>query len=122
MAAQVTVGAASLPRVENREGESQQEKNCRQPSGELGQHVRCLGAEDILGDAAAKGRAESLAFRALHQDDEHHQERDKNVNPLENIDREFHLGRAISLNKSQKQTPNVQRPMSKSDQTHRIRF
>ena len=95
MTAQITIGSASLPRVENREGESQQEKNCRQPPGELGQHVRRLGAEDILRHAAAEGRAESLAFRALHQDDEHHQERDKNVNPLENIDREFHLGRAI---------------------------
>ena len=85
-----------LPSVENRQNKSEQEKNRGEPAGDLGEDVGGLGAENILGDAATKSRAQAFALRALHQDDEHHEERVQDVNPEEDIDEQGHLGRAIS--------------------------
>jgi len=82
-------------RIEDREGKSQEEENRGQPAGDFGEDVGRLGAENILGDAAAKGCAEAFAFWALHQDDEHHEQSVKDVNAEENVDRKLHLGRAI---------------------------
>jgi len=82
-------------RVEDREGKSQEEENRGQPAGDFSEDVSGLGAENILGDAAAKGCAEAFAFWALHQDDEHHERSVKDVNAEENVDRKLHLGRAI---------------------------
>ena len=65
-------GRVRLASVENREDESEEEKNRGQPTGDFGQDVRRLRAENIFRDAAAESRAETLAFRALHQDHEHH--------------------------------------------------
>ena len=61
-------------RIEDREGKSQEKENRGQPAGEFGEDVGGLGAENILGDAAAKGCAEAFAFWALHQDDQHHEQ------------------------------------------------
>jgi hypothetical protein len=77
-------------RIENREGKSQEEENRGQPAGNFGEDVGRLGAENILGDAAAKGCAEAFALWALHQDDEHHERGVKDVNAKENVDRQVH--------------------------------
>ena len=83
-------------RIQDREGKSQEEENRGQPAGDFGEDVGGLGAENILGDTAAKGCAEAFAFWTLHQDDEHHEHGVKNVNAEENVNRKVHLGRAIS--------------------------
>ena len=82
-------------RVEDREDKGQEEENRGEPAGNFGENVGCLGAENILGDTAPESRAEAFAFRALHQDDEHHEHGVKDVNAKENVDRKLHLGRAI---------------------------
>lgn len=82
--------------VENRQDKREQEENRREPARDLGQDVGGLGAEDILGHAPAKRRAQAFAFRPLHQDDKNHEHRDKDVNPQEDVNQKDHLGRAIS--------------------------
>ena len=82
-------------RVEDRENKGQEEENRGEPAGNFSQNVGCLGAENILGDAAPESRAEAFALRALHQDDEHHQHSVKDVNADENVDQQVHFGRAI---------------------------
>ncbi len=62
-------------RVKNREKKAERKKDAREPSGDFGQNVRGLRAENIFRDAAAESRAEAFTFRPLHQDDENHQER-----------------------------------------------
>ena len=83
-------------RVEDRQDKGQKEENRRQPTGNFSQDVGRLGPENILGNAAAKGRAEAFAFRALHQDDEHHEQSVEDVNADENVGQQVHWGRAIS--------------------------
>ena len=68
-------------RVENRESESQYKKHRGEPAGDFRQHIGGLRAENIFGDAAAKGRAEALTFWALHQDHEGHEQGDGDVKP-----------------------------------------
>ena len=82
-------------RVKDRQDKRQEEENRGEPAGDLGQDVGGLGAENILGNAAAKGRAEAFDFRALHQDDEHNEQSVKNVNADENVGQQVHWGRAI---------------------------
>lgn len=77
-------------RIKNREDESQEEKNRGEPAGDLGQHIGGLGPENIFRDAATESRAEAFAFRALHQDYEHHQEGIDDVKPEENVDQNRH--------------------------------
>jgi hypothetical protein len=83
-------GRVRLPRIENREHERQEEENRGQPAGELGQHVGRLRAENIFGDAATESGSEPFAFRPLHQDHEHHQNGDEDVNPEEDVDQNRH--------------------------------
>ncbi len=83
-------------RVEDREDERQEKKDSGEPAGDLGQHVRRLRAENILGHTAAERRAEAFAFRPLHQDDKHHEQRDQDENSGQNMDCKLHLGRPIS--------------------------
>ena len=78
-AAQIT-RRVRLPSVENRQNKSEQEKNRGEPAGDLGEDVGGLGAENILGHTATECRAQAFALRALHQDDEHHEQRIKDVN------------------------------------------
>lgn len=103
--------------VEDGENEGEQEKNRGEPPGDFREHIGGLGAENIFGDPATEGRAEAFALRALHQDDEHHQDGVEDVNAQEDVDQKGHLGRAIWRNKAEKQTPNVQRPILISEQT-----
>jgi len=79
-----------LPRVKNRENESQEEENRGEPAGDFGQHVGGLGSENIFRHAATERRAEAFAFRALHQDYEYHQEGVDDVNPEKNVDQNLH--------------------------------
>jgi len=72
------------------EGETEQEKNGGEPACNLGQDVGRLGAENVFRDAAAKGRAKTLALRALHQDDEHHEHRVEDVKNQQNVNEEAH--------------------------------
>ena len=87
LAAKSAIGV-SLVRVENRESESQKEKHRGEPAGDFRQHIGGLGAENIFGDAAAEGRAETLTFRALHQDHEDHEQGDEDVKTEQNVDQE----------------------------------
>ena len=96
--------------VKDVQHKGQHEKNSREPAGEFHQHIGGLSAENIFRHASAERRAEAFAFRALHQDDEHHEDRVKDVDAQENVDQQGHLGRAIWLNGGQKQTPNTERP------------
>lgn len=92
---QVTVaGAASC--VENSQNKSQNEKNPGQPTSEFGQYIGCLRAENVLGDTPAKGRAKTLTFRPLHQNDQGHQHRNQHVDSEENVDENIHWERTIS--------------------------
>ena len=90
--------------VENRQNKSEQEENRGEPTRDLGEHIGRLGAEDILGYAPAKSRAQAFAFGPLHQDHKHHEHRDEDVNPQEDVNQKGHLGRAISPDTTEKQT------------------
>ncbi len=90
--------------VEDRQDKREQKENRGEPAGDLGEDVGSLGAEDILGHAATKRRAQTFAFRPLHQDDKDHEHRDEDVNPQQDVNQKGHLGRAISPNTTEKQT------------------
>jgi hypothetical protein len=81
---------SALPRVKDRKGKSQEKENRGEPAGDLGEDVGRLGAENILRHATAEGRAETLTFRSLHQDHEHHDQRDEEVNPEKDIGQNAH--------------------------------
>ena len=85
--------AARFVRVQDRQPEGEDEKDSGQPTGEFDQHVRGLRAENVFGHAAAKSRAKAFAFRALHQNDQHHQKRDQHVNREQEINQDLHRGR-----------------------------
>ena len=76
--------------VEDGEGEHQNKKDTCQPSCDGSEHVRGLGSENILGHATAERRPKSLALRPLHQNDEHHEERDDRLNYEQEIDQNGH--------------------------------
>lgn len=77
-------------RVEDREGESQDEKERGEPAGDFREHVRRLCAENIFSHTATERCTQAFAFRPLHQDDQHHEQRDKNVEPEQDIDQKGH--------------------------------
>ena len=66
-------------RVKDRESEGQKEEKGREPPGDFGEHIRGLSAENVFGHAAPERGAQALAFRALHQNHEDHEQRDENV-------------------------------------------
>jgi hypothetical protein len=66
-------------RVEDRKRERQKEEKGREPTSNFREHIRRLRAENVFGHAAPERGAEALAFRALHQDHEDHEQRDENV-------------------------------------------
>ena len=88
--AQTTVAGAALC-VKNSQNKGQNEKNPGQPAGEFRQHVGCLRTENILRDPTTKGRAKTLAFRPLHQNDECHQHCNQHVDSEQNVDDNVHL-------------------------------
>jgi hypothetical protein len=77
-------------RVKNRERESQQKEDRGEPAGYLREDIGRLRAENIFSNATAERRPQALAFGALHQDYEHHQRRDEDVKPEEDIDQKGH--------------------------------
>jgi len=77
-------------RVENRETESQEKEESREPARDFRQHICRLRAENVFRHAAAKGCAQALAFWTLHQDHEDHEKRDENVEPEQDIDQKGH--------------------------------
>ena len=89
LAAEIALRIA-FARVKNREREGQQKENSGEPARYLREDIGRLGAEDILRYATTEGRAQALAFRPLHQDDEHHEQRDEEINPEEDIDQNAH--------------------------------
>lgn len=66
-------------RVKDRESKRQKEEKGREPPGDFRKHIRRLRAENVFGHAAPERGTEALAFRALHQDHEDHEQRDENV-------------------------------------------
>lgn len=77
-------------RVKNRERKSQEKENSSEPAGDLGEDIGRLRAEDVLRYTAAESGAQAFAFWPLHQDHEHHECRDKEVKPEEDIDQKAH--------------------------------
>ena len=77
-------------RVENRETESQEKEDRRQPARDFREHICRLRAENVFRHAAAKSCAQALAFWTLHQDHEDHEKRDENVEPEQDIDQKGH--------------------------------
>src|SRR5207253_4193683 len=71
-----------------------------QPAGEFRQHVGCLRTENILGHAPTKGRAKTLTFRPLHQNNQCHQHRNQHVDSEENGDENIHWERTISADRA----------------------
>lgn len=82
--------ARAFVRVEHREREGDDEENPGQPRGNLGQNVGRLRAENVFGDRGAKGRSETLALRALHQNDEHQKNANDDKNAEEQADQNPH--------------------------------
>lgn len=77
-------------RVEHRECEGDDEENTGQPTGDLGQNVRGLRPENVLRNRGAKRRSETLALRALHQNDEHQKKANDDKNAEEQVDQNRH--------------------------------
>jgi hypothetical protein len=104
-------------RIQDRQGEGEQEKKSCQPAGEFHEYVCRLRAENIFRHARAKGRAESFALGALHQNDQHHEQRDQYPNREENIDQDRHRDAEYgeANGRSKRRTLNVERPMLNSD-------
>jgi hypothetical protein len=82
-------------REEDGENEGEEEKDRGEPARNLGEDIGGLSPKNILRHPTAKGRAKAFAFRALHQDDKHHEHRVKDVDAKENVNQQGHLGRAI---------------------------
>jgi len=58
--------------------------------------------ENILRDPSTKGRAKTLAFRALHQNDECHQHCNQHVDSEQNVDENVHLSGADNIGRSRR--------------------
>lgn len=80
-------------RIKNGEQEGENEEDASEPASEFREDVRRLRAEQILGHAAAKCCAKPFAFRALHQDDEDHEERIDHVKCEQDVDENVHRDR-----------------------------
>jgi len=73
------VACASM-RIQDRQCEGERKKKSGQPGGEFYEHVGRLRAENIFGDRSAKRGTETFALRPLHQDHQHHEQRDQDPN------------------------------------------
>ena len=77
-------------RIEDRENEGQKKEESREPARDFREYICRLRAKNVFRHAAAKGCAQALAFWTLHQDHEDHEERDKNVEPEQDINQKGH--------------------------------
>jgi len=77
-------------RVKNRKAKRQEEKDGREPPGDLGEHIRRLRPENVFSYASPECGAETLALGALHQDHEDHEQSDENVDSEKDIDQNGH--------------------------------
>jgi hypothetical protein len=59
------------------------------------QHVGGLGTHKLRHGSVTKGRAKSFLPRALHENDENHEEADENFDHRENTNQNVHKGRRI---------------------------
>ena len=95
-----TTVAGTTSRVKNSQNKGQNEKNPGQPTGEFCQHIGRLRAKNVLSDPPTKGRAKTLTFRPLHQNDQGHQHRNRHVDSEENADENIHWERTISADRA----------------------
>ncbi len=95
-----TTVAGTASRIKNSQNKGQNEKNPGQPTGEFCQHIGRLRAENVLSDPPTKGRAKTLTFRPLHQNDQGHQHRNQHVHSEENVDENIHWERTISADRA----------------------
>ena len=72
--------------VKHREQQREKEERAAEPAREIGEHVGGLRAEKIFSHPAAKRRAETFAFRSLHEDDENEQQRHDDKNREQKVD------------------------------------
>ena len=83
--------AGGMLSVKNTQYKGQHEENSGEPAGEFHQHIGGLSAKNILSHSSAKSRAQTLALRALHQDDKGHQHRDQQVDGEDDVDENVHF-------------------------------
>jgi hypothetical protein len=87
---QSSVTAHAAVRVKNGQCEGQNKENPSQPRGELYEHICGLRAKNVFGYRATESGSESFAFRPLHQDYQHHQQRDEQPDREKQIDQDVH--------------------------------
>jgi hypothetical protein len=76
--------------VQQGEKQRQRKEDAAQPAGDRREDIRCLGAEKILGHAAAERCAEPFVLRSLHEHDQHHEDRNDHIGREENINQDLH--------------------------------
>ncbi len=77
-------------RIKDREQKSQRKKQTGQPAGKFHQDIRRLRAEKIIRHPAAESRAQALALRALHEDNQNHEQRDQHESSQNDIEQNLH--------------------------------
>jgi len=77
-------------RVEDGKDKRQDKKDRGEPAGDFGEHIRRLRAENVLRHPASKRGAQAFAFGPLHQDHQHHEQRDTDEDSTQNTDRKVH--------------------------------
>ena len=63
-----------MVRIKDSEGKCEDKENAGQPRGNLDEHSCCLRTENVFRNRRTKRRAQTFAFRALHQNDEHQED------------------------------------------------
>ena len=82
-------------RVEHRKQECDYEENSGEPSGDAGQNVGRLRAENVFRNPAAKRRAETFALRTLHEDEQDHQQAREDIEAKQEVNQNSHGARNI---------------------------
>jgi hypothetical protein len=77
-------------RVKNRKAKRQEEEDGCEPPRDFGEHIGRLRAKNVFGHPAPERGPEALAFGALHQDHQDHEQGDKNVYSEKDIDQNGH--------------------------------
>jgi hypothetical protein len=80
----------AFARIKNRERKGEEKENGGEPAGDLREDIGRLRAEDVLRHSPTESGAQAFAFRALHQNHEHHERRDEKVNPQEDVNQKAH--------------------------------
>jgi len=71
---------------ENGQRQAENEEHRPQIDGTALQHVGGTGTEHLVGDAGTERRSETFLFRALHQDEQGHQQADKDEDHQQKLD------------------------------------